>query len=69
MTLKAFVVTSGEIDDAKAARRSLQDYVKHKLLPHKYPRSIEFVDVLPKTGTGKLDRQALLRQCKDDLKP
>ncbi len=68
MTLKAFVVASGKVDDADLATRSLQDYVKHKLLPHKYPRSIEFLDVLPKTGTGKLDRQALLRQCTDGAK-
>jgi 2-aminobenzoate-CoA ligase len=38
--------------------------VKQKLLPHKYPRSIEFLDALPKTGTGKIDRQALLQQSK-----
>ncbi len=69
MTLKAFVVASGETDDAAFSTRSLQDYVKHRLLPHKYPRSIEFLDVLPKTGTGKVDRQALLRQCIDALKP
>jgi len=68
MTLKAFVVASGKIDDADLATRSLQDYVKHKLLPHKYPRSVEFLAVLPKTGTGKLDRQALLRQCADGAK-
>lgn len=69
MTLRAFVVASGKIDDADLATRSLQDYVKHKLLPHKYPRSIEFLDVLPKTGTGKLDRQALLRQCMNPSQP
>ena len=39
----------------------LQDYVKQKLLPYKYPRIIEFLDILPKTGTGKIDRQALLK--------
>jgi acetyl-CoA synthetase len=39
----------------------LQDYVKRKLLPYKYPRQIEFLNELPKTGTGKIDRQALLR--------
>jgi acetyl-CoA synthetase len=39
----------------------LQDFVKEKLLPYKYPREIKFIDELPKTGTGKIDRQALLR--------
>jgi acyl-coenzyme A synthetase/AMP-(fatty) acid ligase len=33
--------------------------VKLKLLPYKYPRIVEFHDDLPKTGTGKIDRQAL----------
>ena len=39
----------------------LQDYVKAKLLPYKYPREIRFIGELPKTGTGKIDRQSLLR--------
>jgi acyl-coenzyme A synthetase/AMP-(fatty) acid ligase len=41
----------------------LQDFVKAKLLPYKYPREIRFVDELPKTGTGKIDRQALIKMC------
>jgi acetyl-CoA synthetase len=65
MTLKAFVVVNREVDDADHLTRSLQNYVKGKLLPHKYPRVIEFLDVLPKTGTGKVDRQALLKQRND----
>jgi acetyl-CoA synthetase len=47
--------------DATEATKKLQDYVKIKLLPYKYPREIVFIDELPKTGTGKIDRQALLR--------
>ncbi|MGB6534630.1 MAG: benzoate-CoA ligase family protein [Xanthobacteraceae bacterium] len=62
MTLKAFVVLNDQVHDADAVTRTLQDYVKQTLLPHKYPRSIEFLDELPKTGTGKIDRQALLRR-------
>jgi benzoate-CoA ligase family protein len=60
MTLKAAVVMKGAFDDAEATKR-LQDYVKAKLLPYKYPREIKFLDDLPKTGTGKIDRQALLK--------
>jgi acyl-coenzyme A synthetase/AMP-(fatty) acid ligase len=37
----------------------MQDHVKTALLPYKYPRFIDYVDDLPKTGTGKIDRQAL----------
>jgi benzoate-CoA ligase family protein len=58
-TLKAFVVMNDTGFDAEDTRTTLQDYVKQKLLPYKYPRLIEFLDDLPKTGTGKIDRQAL----------
>jgi acyl-coenzyme A synthetase/AMP-(fatty) acid ligase len=40
--------------------RALQDHVKQKLVPYKYPRLIQFLPELPKTGTGKIDRRALL---------
>jgi acetyl-CoA synthetase len=61
MTLTAAVVmNAGGFDEAQTTR-ILQDYVKGKLLPYKYPRQIEFRDELPKTGTGKIDRQALLQ--------
>jgi acyl-coenzyme A synthetase/AMP-(fatty) acid ligase len=60
-TLKAFVVMNDTGFDAERARITLQDYVKQKLLPYKYPRIIDFLDDLPKTGTGKIDRQALRR--------
>ena len=61
MTLKAVVVMNARAFDAGKATKMLQDYVKAKLLPYKYPREIKFIDELPKTGTGKIDRQALLR--------
>jgi len=61
MTLKAVVVMNrGGFDESDATRR-LQDYVKGKLLPYKYPREIRFVGELPKTGTGKIDRQSVMR--------
>jgi acetyl-CoA synthetase len=61
MTLKAVVVMNGGAFNAAEATKTLQDYVKAKLLPYKYPREIKFLDELPKTGTGKIDRQALLK--------
>lgn len=61
MTLKAVVVMNDRAADQPDATRRLQDYVKGKLLPYKYPREVIFIDELPKTGTGKIDRQALLR--------
>jgi benzoate-CoA ligase family protein len=61
MTLKAVVVMNRDDFDEREATRRLQDFVKAKLLPYKYPREITFIAELPKTGTGKIDRQAVLR--------
>ncbi|HEV2737178.1 MAG TPA: benzoate-CoA ligase family protein [Candidatus Elarobacter sp.] len=53
--VKAFVVLrDGGGDDALAAE--LQDFVKSRIAPYKYPRAIEFVAELPRTQTGKLQR-------------
>jgi 2-aminobenzoate-CoA ligase len=52
--VKAFVVAASEVRAA-----DLQDHVKRTIAPYKYPRVIEFVDALPKTATGKLQRYAL----------
>jgi len=60
--LKAFVVLNDGAIAAEPTTRQLQDYVKARLLPYKYPRIVVYLDELPKTGTGKIDRQALLKQ-------
>jgi benzoate-CoA ligase family protein len=59
MTLHAYVVLNETDIDQGAAATTLKDYVKGALLPYKYPRKVIFMDVLPKTGTGKIDRQKL----------
>jgi 4-hydroxybenzoate-CoA ligase len=51
---KAFIVLKG--DGAKPAAEDLQAHVKAQVGPWKYPRWIEFVDGLPKTATGKIQR-------------
>jgi 2-aminobenzoate-CoA ligase len=57
--VKAFVVLApGWAPDA-AMVTDLQDHVKAAIAPYKYPRDLEFVDALPKTATGKLQRFAL----------
>jgi benzoate-CoA ligase family protein len=61
-TLKAFVVLNDGTSCSEQTTRLLQDYVKGRLLPYKYPRIVCYVDELPKTGTGKIDRQALLKR-------
>jgi benzoate-CoA ligase family protein len=61
MTLKAVVVMNSATGDEGNTAKTLQDFVKARLLPYKYPREIKFADELPKTGTGKIDRQAVMR--------
>jgi benzoate-CoA ligase family protein len=62
MTLKAAVVMKqGQFEPAEASK-TLQDYVKGRLVPYKYPREIQFLNELPKTGTGKIDRLTLLKR-------
>ena len=50
---KAFVVVK---QGARATDEQLKSFVKDRLAPYKYPRAIEFVDELPKTATGKIQR-------------
>lgn len=61
VTLKAFVVMDAPQFDPGDTTRRLQEHVKQTLLPYKYPRIVEYMAELPKTGTGKIDRQALLK--------
>ena len=57
--VKAYVVTrAGVTGDAGLAGR-LQDHVKRVTAPYKYPRTIEFVESLPKTVSGKIRRVEL----------
>jgi 2-aminobenzoate-CoA ligase len=57
--VKACVVLApGRAGDI-ALVRELQDFVKQRIAPYKYPRMIEFMEALPKTATGKLQRKAL----------
>ena len=54
--VKAYVVLrDGACADAAKATE-LQDYVKQQIAPYKYPRAVQFLDVLPRTNTGKLQR-------------
>ncbi|ACM28751.1 benzoate-CoA ligase family protein [Rhizobium rhizogenes] len=59
MSLHAVVhLKAGQAGDGTMTK-VLQDYVKTTLLPFKYPRAVTYVAELPKTGTGKIDRQAV----------
>jgi 2-aminobenzoate-CoA ligase len=54
----AVVLRDGVAGDG-AKVRELQDFVKRTIAPYKYPRSMEFVDALPRTSTGKVQRYRL----------
>jgi len=53
---KAFVVLKQGNPSSPALAEELQQFVKSRLAPHKYPRWVEFIDSLPKTATGKIQR-------------
>ncbi|MGH3316897.1 MAG: AMP-binding protein, partial [Nocardioidaceae bacterium] len=57
--VKAYVVLTPEAvgDDAKV--KELQDFVKQQIAPYKYPRAVEFIDALPRSSTGKVQRYRL----------
>jgi 2-aminobenzoate-CoA ligase len=54
--VKAFVVLRPEVDASEAHVAALQAFVKASIAPYKYPRAVEFVQALPRTETGKLQR-------------
>ena len=72
--VKAYVVLTTEFIAARADSESaggqfdqeliaaLQDHVKGQLAPYEYPKEIEFIDQLPMTTTGKLQRRVLRLQ-------
>ena len=59
---KAFVVLREEATGDAGLIEELQDFVKDRIAPYKYPRAIEFIDELPKTPTGKIQRFRLREQ-------
>jgi acyl-coenzyme A synthetase/AMP-(fatty) acid ligase len=59
MSVQAWVVLRHGQSAGADMTHELQTFVKQQLLPYKYPRAIEYMEALPKTGTGKIDRQAL----------
>ncbi len=53
---KAFVILKGGIEKSEALEAALKEHVKVAAGPWKYPRWIVFIDSLPKTATGKIQR-------------
>ncbi len=58
---KAFVVPREGVEPDDKLAAALQEFVKDRLAPFKYPRWIEFASGLPKTATGKIQRFKLRR--------
>lgn len=56
---KAYVVLHSGVEPGEELRADLKAHVKGQLAPFKYPRWIEFVEELPKTATGKIQRYRL----------
>jgi len=56
MIVKAVVVVQAGAELGPEPARTLQDFVKSQIAPYKYPRAVEFVNALPRTATGKLQR-------------
>jgi 2-aminobenzoate-CoA ligase len=54
--VKAFVVLKKDFAGGDDMKKALQEHVKQAIAPYKYPRAIEFLDALPRTETGKLQR-------------
>ena len=51
-----FVVLKPGNQKNEDMKKALQEHVKSAIAPYKYPRAIEFVDALPRTETGKVQR-------------
>jgi 2-aminobenzoate-CoA ligase len=62
MIVKAWCVLKPGHPHDVAMARVLQDHVKATIAPYKYPRQIVFVDALPRTETGKLQRFKLRQE-------
>jgi 2-aminobenzoate-CoA ligase len=54
--VEAHVVLAEGVEAGEETRRRLQDHVKATIAPYKYPRAVRFIEALPKTQTGKIQR-------------
>jgi 2-aminobenzoate-CoA ligase len=59
---KAFVVLQPDVEGDESLASELQNFVKARIAPYKYPRAIAFVEGLPRTESGKLQRFRLRQE-------
>jgi 2-aminobenzoate-CoA ligase len=62
--VKAYVVLQPGQTASELLIKDIQDHVKRELAPYKYPREVEFIDALPRTDTGKVQRFVLRDRAK-----
>jgi len=58
-TIKAFVVLKPKFKDSGITERKIIEWAKERLAGYKYPRQIEFINILPRTSVGKIFRRKL----------
>ena len=66
--VKAYVVLTPGVAGDDALIAALQAHVKGQLAPYEYPKEIEFIDTLPMTTTGKVQRRVLRLQEEERFK-
>jgi acetyl-CoA synthetase len=66
--VKAFIVLTPGYSPSAELEAELQQHVRGKLAPYEYPKEIEFIDALPMTTTGKVQRR-VLRLREEERKP
>ncbi len=57
--VKAYIVLAPGHSGSESLVKDIQDFVKRELAPYKYPREVEFIEALPRTDTGKVQRFVL----------
>ena len=57
--IKAFIVLAAGRAASAALEEEIQAHVRRFLAPYEYPKEIEFIDALPMTTTGKVQRKVL----------
>ena len=60
--VKAFIVLQPGETTSQALIDGIQQHVRARLAPYEYPREIEFIDALPMTTTGKVQRKELRKR-------
>ena len=60
--VKAFIVLQPDVTASPGLEEEIRAHVRGRLAPYEYPREIEFIDALPMTTTGKVQRKELRKR-------